>query len=160
MKFAFARLALQSICSSNVLLLIEQQVLKRSIVFATECIHGEKCHLLFSQIGILARSYGGFRLLLFSAVSCKLGNFKEGEKSYWKHRNIRVLWQLSSLKNVEKWQDYHVQFVSVQPVQPYLGTRLWEKLPAGALDDDNESYVWAMSDERRANIWTNWRENR
>lgn len=99
----------------------------------------KKCNLPFSQIGILAKSYGGFRLLLFSALSCKFSIFKEGEKSYWKHRNMRVSWQLSSQKNVEKWQDYHAQFVSAKPVQLYLGSQLREKLPTAALGDENES---------------------
>lgn len=52
---------------------------------------------------------------------------------------MRVLWQLSSQKNVEKWQDYHVQFVSAKPVQLYLGSQLQEKLPTGALGDEKES---------------------
>lgn len=80
-KIVFARLAPQSEGHPNVLFLIEQQVLKGSLVFDTECIHGKvkkkKINLPFSQIGILARLYVGFRLLLFSAMSYKFGYVKD-----------------------------------------------------------------------------------
>lgn len=90
------------------------------IVFATACVHRkskEKC----SQMWILATPHAGFRLVCSPVVSCKFGNFKEGESSYWKHRNMKTLWQMSLQCGKVAGLP---QLGSAQPAQPSLGTLL------------------------------------
>lgn len=93
-KFEFARLALQSINCSSYVPFLNEHVLKGSVIFVTECVRG-KVKEKHSQIGNLVILYCGFKLLLSLAVSSKFGNLKKGENSYWKHRNMNALWQMS-----------------------------------------------------------------